>query len=95
MIIEYEFGKETYNYRPQLKEVEKVLTAILMGKERKLRSTIEYELGDEMYFDEMCEEYYDVLESWFYNDAEREYEQMLNELKEDDYYPYFERRIAF
>ena len=93
MKIEYQFGSETYNYRPNLKELETVLTLILMGEKHKGRSTIEYELGDEMYFDEMCEEHIDLLESWFRSDAEREYEAMLNELDEEEYYPYERRRV--
>lgn len=93
MVIEYKFGVETFNYRPQLKEIEKVLTPILMAKGNKMRETVEYELGDEMYFEQMCDEYKDVLESWFSDDAEKEYEEMLNELEQETYYPYYERRV--
>lgn len=93
MKIEYQFGREYYTYRPELKEVEKVLTVVLMATENKGRKSVEYALGDEMYFEQCCDDYKDLLESWFREDAEREYEAMLNELDEEEYYPYCERRV--
>ena len=93
MVIRYKFGNEYYDYHAQDKEVEKVLTPILMAKLYKLRSTIEYMLDDELYFEQMCDEYKDVLEDWFSEDAEKEYEEMLNELDDEEYYPYSERRV--
>lgn len=93
MVIRYKFGNEYYDYHAPDKEVEKVLTPILMAKLDKLRSTIEHMLDDEMYFEQMCDEYKDVLESWFSDDAEKEYEEMLNELDDEEYYPYYERRV--
>ena len=50
-------------------------------------------LDDELFFEQMCDEYKDVLESWFSDDAEKEYEEMLNELDVEEYYPYCEWRV--
>ena len=80
MVIKYNFGDETYEFKATEKEVKVALEGIL-AKELKELSADEIRelLKDEEYFDEMSVYYEDEIKEYFEHDAECEYEESMSD----------------
>lgn len=80
----YFFGGEGFYFEPSYKDLHDFLVPTIMFDKKKSKKEVEKMLEDDNFFEWCIEEYEDGIMDWFKDQAEEEYENMLDEVKSYD-----------